>query len=139
MAEHARIVRFLIVGTLAAAVNWFARIALSWAFAPALSFELAVLMAYAIGMSSGFVLYRAYVFPEAGLAMVVQVRRFVAVNLVSAAEVWLIAVILVRMVFPAIGFAVFPEAVAHGVAIAAGAATSYAGHRLLTFRAPAPA
>ncbi len=134
MREHHRIARFLVVGTLAAAVNWLARIALSAAFAPALSFELAVLIAYAIGMTSGFLLYRAYVFPEAALPMAVQVRRFIAVNLVSAAEVWVIAVVLVRVAFPAIGFETFAEAIAHGIAIAAGAATSYAGHRLVTFR-----
>ncbi|MEQ8747263.1 GtrA family protein [Pyruvatibacter sp.] len=139
MTEWKRVLRFLVVGTLAAAVNWLARIALSAAFAPALSFEAAVLIAYAIGMMSGFLLYRAYVFPEAALPMHVQVRRFVAVNLVSAAQVWLVAVVLLRLVFPAIGFDLFAEAVSHGIAIALGAATSYVGHRLVTFRAGQPA
>ncbi|MGD1934695.1 MAG: GtrA family protein [Candidatus Phaeomarinobacter sp.] len=138
MSETRRILRFLLVGTLAAAVNWLARIALSAAFAPALSFEVAVLIAYAIGMASGFLLYRAYVFPDAGLPMAVQVRRFIAVNLVSAAEVWLIAVVLLRIVVPAIGigldYSAVAEALAHGIAIAIGAATSYVGHKFLTFR-----
>lgn len=139
MSETHRVLRFLVVGTLAAAVNWVARIALSWAFAPALSFEVAVLLAYAIGMMSGFMLYRAYVFPDAGLPMTVQVRRFIAVNLVSAAEVWLVAVVLLRFAFPAIGMEVLAEALAHGIAIAVGAATSYVGHKLLTFKAAQPA
>ncbi|MDW3098962.1 MAG: GtrA family protein [Alphaproteobacteria bacterium] len=138
LSETRRVLRFLLVGSLAAAVNWIARIALSAAFAPALSFEMAVLIAYAIGMTSGFLLYRAYVFPDAGLPMAVQLRRFIAVNLVSAVEVWLVAVVLLRMVVPAlgIGLEVMPiaEALAHGIAIAIGAATSYVGHKLLTFR-----
>jgi len=138
MSETRRVLRFLLVGTLAAAVNWLARITLSAAFAPALSFEVAVLIAYAIGMTSGFLLYRAYVFPDAGLPMAVQVRRFIAVNLVSAAEVWLIAVLLLRVVVPAVGigaeYTAIAEALAHGVAIAAGAATSYVGHKFLTFK-----
>lgn len=138
MSETRRVLRFLLVGTLAAAVNWLARIALSAAFAPALSFEVAVLIAYAIGMTSGFLLYRAYVFPDAGLPMAVQVRRFIAVNLVSAAEVWLIAVVLLRVAVPAAGigteYTAVAEALAHGIAIAAGAATSYVGHKFLTFR-----
>ncbi len=139
MSETHRIMRFLLVGSLAAAVNWVARIALSLAFAPTLSFEMAVLIAYAIGMTSGFLLYRAYVFPDAGLPMGVQVRRFIAVNLVSAAEVWLVAVVLLRLVVPALGigadYAPVAEAIVHGIAIALGAATSYVGHKLLTFKA----
>lgn len=138
MSETRRVLRFLLVGTLAAAVNWLARIALSAAFAPALSFEVAVLIAYAIGMTSGFLLYRAYVFPDAGLPMAVQLRRFIAVNLVSAAEVWLIAVLLLRVVVPAVGigteYTAIAEALAHGIAIAVGAATSYVGHKFLTFK-----
>ncbi len=139
MSETHRVIRFLLVGTLAAAVNWLARIVLSAAFAPTLSFEVAVLLAYAIGMMSGFLLYRAYVFPDAGLPMTMQVRRFILVNLVSAAEVWLVAVVLLRVVFPAIGFEFLAEAASHGIAICIGAATSYVGHRLLTFKAVQPA
>ena len=135
MTEHSRVLRFLVVGTLAAAVNWLARIALSAAFEPQLTFEMAVVLSYAIGMVCGFALYRAYVFPEAGLPLAVQARRFIAVNLVSAAEVWVLAVVFVRVLFPALGFNLFAESVAHALAIAAGAVTSYAGHRLLTFRA----
>ena len=138
LSETHRVLRFLLVGSLAAAVNWLARIALSAVFAPALSFEMAVLIAYAIGMTSGFLLYRAYVFPDAGLPMAVQLRRFIAVNLVSAVEVWLVAVVLLRMVVPALGIGLdytpVAEAIAHGIAIAIGAATSYVGHKLLTFR-----
>ena len=70
--------------------------------------------------------------------MAVQVRRFIAVNLVSAAEVWLIAVVLLRVAVPAAGigteYTAVAEALAHGIAIAAGAATSYVGHKFLTFR-----
>mgnify|MGYP000035299359 CR=1 FL=1 len=134
MSETHRVLRFLVVGSLAAAVNWIARIALSAAFAPALSFEMAVLIAYAIGMTSGFLLYRAYVFPESDLAVAVQIRRFIVVNLASAAEVWVIAVLLVGPLAQATGHEPLAEALAHGVAIACGAATSYLGHRLLTFR-----
>lgn len=122
------------VGTLAAAVNWLARIALSWAFAPALSFELAVVIAYAIGMTSGFLLYRAHVFPESGIAIGMQIRRFIVVNLVSAAEVWLVAVLLVHRLTDVLGHVALGEALAHGIAIGIGAATSYLGHRILTFR-----
>jgi len=143
MSETHRVLRFLLVGTLAAAVNWLARIALSALFAPALSFEAAVLIAYAIGMCSGFLLYRAYVFPDAGLPMGVQVRRFIAVNLVSAVEVWLIAVLAMRFAVPPLGLdaAYLPvaEALVHAIAIAVGAATSYVGHKLLTFRSAQPA
>ncbi len=54
-----QVVRFLFLGGFAAAVNWLIRFPLSL-FLP---LSAAVAVAYLIGMSVGFTLYRTYVFP----------------------------------------------------------------------------
>ena len=98
-------------------------------------YELAVVAAGAIGMAVGFVIYRHYVFPGSGRAPVRQMRDFIAVNLCAMAVVAAVAVALKDGVFPLIGFAVAPEAVAHAIGIAAGAVANFIGHHNVTFSA----
>lgn len=127
--EAKRVLRFLLFGTIAAAINWLVRMPLS----SIMPFSLAVILAYGIGMSAGFTLYRKYVFPSSSRSVANQVKLFLAVNLVGAIQVWLIAMVLVFYLFPRAGFNLFPEAIGHGIAIAVGAVTSYLGHKYLTF------
>jgi energy-coupling factor transport system substrate-specific component len=121
---------FLICGTLAAAVNWFARMALSlWMpFAPA------VVVAYAIGMLAGFILYKRYVWTESDRSLTGQVVAFIAVNIAVAGLVLVTALGLVALGDLLVGRSSAVEALAHGVAIAVGAAANYVAHREITFR-----
>lgn len=134
-----QIVRFLLLGGLAAAINWVARFPLSLV----MPFPAAVFGAYMIGMCAGFALYRTYVFPGSVLPVRTQVALFVVVNAVGAAVVLGTAMALLHVLLPAVGWSVYPEAVAHGLAIGIGAAGNFVGHKYLTFRirpdAPAPA
>ena len=50
---------FLLLGALAASINWLMRFPLS-RFMP---FEIAVMAAYLLGMAVGYLLYKHYVFP----------------------------------------------------------------------------
>jgi energy-coupling factor transport system substrate-specific component len=122
-------VRFLFVGGFAAAVNWLVRFPLS----EVLPFNAAVAVAYAIGMSVGFVLYRNYVFPGSHRPVRQQTVIFVAVNLAGAIVVLAVTALLLA----AQADAAYPEAVreglAHGAGIAAGAVANFFGHRGLTF------
>lgn len=129
-AELRRIGRFLMAGGFAALVNWGTRFPLN----EAMPFGAAVIVSYGVAMVVGFFLYRAFVFEAQAADPRGQVWRFVVVNLVGAAEVWLIAVGLARWLAPAIGWTLWVEPVSHAIAIGIGAATSYLGHRLLTFR-----
>jgi energy-coupling factor transport system substrate-specific component len=122
-------VRFLLAGSLAAAINWLVRFPLSL-FMPYL---ISVVAATAIGMAFGFIIYSLYVFPGSVRSPVAQVRDFIAVNLFSMAVVASTAGLLNHAIFPLIEFAFAPEAVAHALGIAAGAATNFIGHRTLTF------
>ena len=53
----------------------------------------------------------------------------------GAIEVWALAVAFVHWLAPALGWTLWVEPISHAAAIGIGAATSYVGHRLLTFRA----
>ncbi|WIY53945.1 GtrA family protein [Devosia sp. YIM 151766] len=130
MERLPQLVRFLLLGGLAAAVNWLARIPLS-VFLP---FDMAVALAYLIGMSAGFTLYRKYVFPGASRPLIEQVLVFLGVNLAGAAVVLGLSRLFLDMPF---GIGLPPllrESVAHGFAIGIGAVVNFLGHKLLTFR-----
>lgn len=127
--ELFRLARFLLLGGLAAAVNWLSRF--GWSLFA--SFEVAVVLAHATGMVVAFLTFRAFVFPGSPLSAPVQMRNFVLVNLVGMGLAFVTAVGLVNLVFPAIGFRFHAEAVGHGIAVLAPAATSWFGHRRLSF------
>lgn len=125
-----QIVRFLLLGGLAAAINWLVRFPLSLV----LPFPAAVFVAYLIGMSAGFTLYRAYVFPNSRQPVPLQVTLFLIVNALGAVVVMAVSLALLHHLLPAIGWSVLPEAVAHGTAIGVGAVANFFGHKYLSFR-----
>ena len=129
-AEMRRIGRFLLAGGFAALVNWAARFPLN----EVMPFGAAVIAAYGIGMVVGFFLYRLFVFEAHEGHAGEQAWKFILVNLVGAAEVWALALFFARWLAPVIGWTLWVEPISHAAAIGIGAATSYVGHRLLTFR-----
>ncbi|WP_370677658.1 GtrA family protein [Pleomorphomonas sp. PLEO] len=121
--------RFLMTGGVAAIVNLGSRYGLSYF----VRFEIAVVLAYLLGMLTAYVLARIFVFVPSGRSLASELWRFTMVNLVSLAMVWSISVALARIVFPAIGFIWHPEDVAHVIGVLAPAVVSYFGHRFYTF------
>lgn len=122
-------VRFLATGGIAAAVNLVSRYVLSfW-----LSFEIALIVAYAIGMVTAYLLFRALVFGRSGRSRRSEVLRFVLVNIAAVAQVWLISVGLVRLLFPLAGITWHAEEIGHLIGVAVPALSSYIGHRHFTF------
>lgn len=131
----ARVARYLALGGLAAAVNWGSRF--GWSLI--LPFPVAVVCAYACGMAVAFVLFRRFVFPGSTAPLAQQARNFVLVNLVGMGLTWIVAVSLVDWVFPVLGMRFHPEAIGHGLAVAAPVASSWFGHRRFSFpKASAP-
>ncbi|CAO4153388.1 hypothetical protein LPLAFNJD_LOCUS3931 [Methylorubrum aminovorans] len=133
------VVRFLIAGGTATAINWLARIPLSLV----MPFEAALLAAYGLGMVASFWLYRAFVFQVSRGSLRGQVFLFLAVNAVGAGVVLAVSTTLLdglTAMLPDLARSI-AEALAHGVGIASGAVANYLGHRLLTFASgarPAP-
>lgn len=121
--------RFLATGGIAALVNLGGRYLLNFLVV----FEIAVVLAYLLGMITAFVLMRSYVFGASQRFIGAEIYRFVLVNGVALVFVWLVSVGLHRIAFPAVGFTWHPDTVAHAIGVAVPALTSYFGHRFYTF------
>ncbi|MDQ0587769.1 GtrA family protein [Variovorax paradoxus] len=123
-------IRFLIAGGVAAAANYGSRFLFSiW-----LSYGPAIVLAYLVGMSVAFVLMRQHVFSAAGGALGPQVAKFVAVNLLAVIQTLIISLVLARWILPSLGVVTHAEAIAHLAGVLIPVATSYFGHRMLTFK-----
>jgi putative flippase GtrA len=121
---------FLLVGGLAALVNWFSRIMFS---AQGVTFEIAVVIAYIFGMVTAYLLSRMFVFEKTGRSLAGEIWRFTLVNMVALVVVWIVSVTLERCLLPAIDWTWRPAEVAHGIGVVSPVITSYFGHRFFTF------
>jgi putative flippase GtrA len=93
----------------------------------------AVVVAYAIGMSVGFTLYRRYVFPGSDRPIAQQTLIFIAVNLLGAVVVLAVTLALLALQQP-FGYPLWiKEGLSHGLAIGVGAVINFIGHKTLTF------
>jgi putative flippase GtrA len=124
------LIRFLLLGGFAAGVNLVARFLLQ----PAVGFELAVLVAYLIGMVVAYNLFRVFVFGATERGVGSEFWRFTLVNMVALVFVWGISVGLARVVFPAIAFTWHADDIAHVIGVLSPAVTSWIGHKRYTFR-----
>ena len=121
--------RFLLTGGVAAGANVVSR----WLLSHAMVYEIAVVLAYLVGMVTAYLLSRAFVFARSGRTVADEALRFALVNAVALVQVWAVSVGLARLVFPAIGFGWHAEDIAHLIGVAIPAVTSYFGHRHFSF------
>jgi putative flippase GtrA len=82
-----------------------------------MSFGIAVLAAYAIGMIVAFALNRAFIFPNANAPIEIQIRRFIFINLSSIPLVWGGALAFVELL-RSYGLKTYVEELAHALALA---------------------
>lgn len=126
-----RFLKFLFAGGVAAVVNFASRIIFSqW-----LTYVVAIILAYLVGMITAFVLNRLFVFRSASNGLHSQIGWFALVNIAAVTQTVAISVLLARVIFPAIGAVAHSETIAHGIGVAIPAVTSYIGHKYLSFRA----
>lgn len=121
--QHSRFEFFLIARSLAALVNILSRIWLNWI----MPYEAAILASYLCGMTTAYLLNKRFVFDASGRDISSEYARFALVNLFAAAQVWLVSVGLVRLVFPTIEFTWNTETVAHIIGLIIPVFTSYLG------------
>ncbi len=121
--------RFLVAGGIAALVNILARMILS----NFISFGLAIVIAYLIGMSTAYLLMRLFVFAASGRPLAHEYMRFGLVNLLALGQVWLVSEGLARLLFPAVGWTWQAETIAHTIGVLSPVAASYVGHKWFTF------
>jgi putative flippase GtrA len=120
---------FLMAGGLAALANFGSRIGLSLL----LPYVAAIVIAYLIGMTTAFVLNRAFVFTGAANPVGQQAWRFVLVNAAAIAQTIAISLLLARWLLPAAGVTAHVETIAHGVGVVVPVFTSYLLHKHWSF------
>jgi putative flippase GtrA len=120
---------FVLASGVAAAVNIGARYFLNFF----LSYNASILIAFAFGLATAFVLNRKLVFAASGVGGLRQAARFTLVNLVAAAQVWGVSVFLNSVVFPAMAFTWQAATLAHICGVASPVATSYFAHKHFSF------
>jgi len=130
-----RFARFVIVGIGAAAVNIVSRVV----FSNFVRFETAVVLAFPVALTFGFLLSRQFVFEKSERQTGRQYVRFTVVNLVTLLQVWLITIGLNDWVFPFIGWTYHAELLAHTIGVGSPVLSSYYAHKYYTFKAPAAA
>ena len=121
--------RFLVAGGIAALVNWLVRFPVELV----LPYFAALLVATCIGMTCGFLLYRAWVFPGSTRPLAGQVRDFILVNLTGQATMLGVAALVRQLLIAAGVGTLVAGASAHALGIAVGAVVNYLGHRHVTF------
>jgi len=121
--------RFVVAAGLSVPVNLGTRIL----FSQTMPYEVALVLSHGCGMLTAYALTRLFVFERSGRSAPSELGRFAAVNLLSVVQTWIVAVGLVRLVFPRIGFEHQPELVGHVIGLACASVTSYLGHRHYSF------
>jgi putative flippase GtrA len=127
--ELRRFALFLAASGLAAAVNILSRIAIN----TVVSYEVAIILAYLLGMTTAYVLTKFFVFLSPDRKITAEYARFALVNVVAIVQVWCVSVGLARLLFPAIGFTWHADTVAHIIGVASPVYTSYLGHKHFSF------
>lgn len=121
---------FIVSGGIAAFLNWVSRFIFSiW-----MPFELAVMSAFFIGLISGYVLMKLFVFDKKQRPIVPEILKYVIINLFALTQTLLISVLLAKWVLPLWGISTYTEALAHLAGVLFPVVTSYFGHKFLTFR-----
>ncbi len=129
--KASNIVRFVLVGGFASCVNLAARVV----FNLVTSYEVAIVLAFPVALTTAFALNRAFVFDAGAGNWKRQYWRFFLVNLATLAQILLVSVAFARFIFPALGFRWNAELIAHAIGLLSPIPTSYWAHKKYSFAA----
>jgi putative flippase GtrA len=121
--------RFLVSGGVAALANFGSR----FLFSVYMSFEYAVTAAFFVGLATGFLLARKFVFHNSANSLGMEILYYLVVNLLALVQTWLLSVYLAAELVPVMGLQI-GQASAHMAGIMLPTLTSYLGHKYFTFR-----
>lgn len=124
---------FLVAGGVAAVANFGSRILLS----QLLAYVPAIVLAYGIGITTAFLLNRAFVFTGAANPVAQQAWRFALVNFAAVLQTLVISLLLARWLLPRLGITTHAETIAHAFGVVVPVFTSYFGHKHYSFVARA--
>lgn len=123
---------FVLSGGVAALVNIVSRVG----FSQLLRFELAVLVAYGVGMVTAYVLARRFVFSANRQSVRRSFAGFALVNLVAVLQTWLVGIGMRHLLLPLIGVTALVDLIAHSCGVIVPVFTSFLGHKHISFREP---
>jgi putative flippase GtrA len=127
---HRQVVLFVLVGGIAAAANFGSR----FLFSVFTRFDVAVVLAFFVGLTTAFVLNRAFVFvAERGTSWRTEAVRFTIVNLFGLVLTLGVSLLVLHQLLPMAGITRAAEAISHFAGIAATVASSYFAHKFWTF------
>jgi putative flippase GtrA len=121
---------FLVSGAIASLMNWGGRFFFSQYF----NFQTAVVLAFFIGLSSGFLLMRFFVFKDAKSSSKSQAIWYVVVNMLALAQTFVVSLLMVKLIQSSFESTDTAEAIAHAVGVIVPVFTSFLGHKHFTFR-----
>lgn len=121
---------FLVTGGIAAAVNFLSRIF----YNQYCSFSSAVIFAYLTGMVTAFILAKIFVFKQSTQSIQRSAIIFSLVNIIAAAQTWVISMGLNYYLLPMIGVTRFIPEISSAIGIAFPVFTSYLGHKHWSFK-----
>jgi putative flippase GtrA len=130
-SKRREFILFLITGGVAASINVVSRIG----FSTVVSFELAVLLAYGVGMVTAYVLARKFVFVSSRNSIGRSFAAFALVNLFAVLQTWVVSVGLRNWLLPLLGIVVFRDLLAHAIGVTVPVVSSYFGHKHISFKA----
>jgi putative flippase GtrA len=123
--------RFLVVGGIAFLANWSSRVL----FNTVVSYGWSIVLAYAVGMGTAFLLCRKYVFPLSTQPLRNELSFFVIFNVAAFPVVWVAAYWLGEHVLPGLMPRGVTLALGHAIALAIPVFVNFALHKFITFRA----
>lgn len=123
-------ISFLITGGIAATVNFLSRIF----YNQYCSFSTSVIFAYLTGMVTAFILAKMFVFKSSTQTIRNSAFIFALVNVLAAAQTWVISMTLNFYILPVLGFENHIAEIASAVGIAFPVFTSYLGHKRWSFK-----
>lgn len=134
-AQLRQLIAFLAAGGTAAVINIGSR----WLCSHWLPYVPAIVIGYAFGLASAFVLFRAAVFTSVQHHKTGhEIFFFVFVNLVGLLQTLAVSLALAEYILPALGWNWHRLDVAHATGVVSTAAASYLGHKHITFKERPP-
>lgn len=121
---------FVVAGGLAALANIGSR----WLFSQLMAYPAAIVLAYAVGMFTAYLLMRGPVFGGRGTGARREVPRFIVVNLFAVLQTLVVSLVLAYHLLPWMGVQQHAETLAHLVGVVVPVLTSYYGHKNWTFK-----
>ena len=121
---------FLLSGAIASTLNWGSRFIFSQYF----SFQISVVLAFVVGLLSGFILMRLFVFRRSQNTVKSQLIRYFSVNMLALAQTLIISILMINLLCRFLDERTLTEAIAHAIGIVVPVFTSYLGHKYFTFR-----